>query len=103
MIPPLVKSVEVLRPYVLRVVFDDGAVREVDMGPMFEERTGPVLEPLRDPELFAQVAVEKDGRTTICWPTGMDIDPYILYGIEEADTEFGPGPAVKPVLAARRS
>lgn len=92
MIPPLVRSVEVLKSYVVRVVFDDGAVRHVDMEPTLG-RGGDVYGPLRDPDVFAQVEVERDGRTTICWPTGADIDPYVLYGIEESGTK--PGPRIK--------
>lgn len=88
MIPPLVGSVEVLRPYVVRVTFEDGAVREVDMEPTLG-RGGAVYGPLRDPDVFAQVEVI-EGRESICWPTGADIDPDVLYGLAESDSQPGP-------------
>ncbi|MDX6632055.1 MAG: hypothetical protein QOG26_60, partial [Solirubrobacterales bacterium] len=39
---------------------------------------GPVFEPLRDPELFAQVRVDSEAGT-VTWPTGADLDPIVLY------------------------
>ena len=75
--PPLVRvtSAEVLKDFVLRLSFDDGTTREVDVDDLLR---GPVFEPLRkDPELFRQVRVE--GGTTV-WPNGADIDPVVLHG-----------------------
>lgn len=70
-----VTSVEVLRDFVLRLSFDDGSIREVDVDELLR---GPVFEPLRtDPELFRQVRIE--GGTTV-WPNGADIDPVVLHG-----------------------
>jgi hypothetical protein len=72
----LIVDVEVLPPYGLRVTFDDGAVREVDLS---GELWGPVFEPLRDPERFAEVIVDPEGGT-VAWPsTGADLDPVVLY------------------------
>lgn len=39
---------------------------------------GPVFEPLRDPELFAQVEVDGESGT-VTWPTGADLDPVVIY------------------------
>jgi len=36
-----------------------------------------VFAPLRDPELFAQVAVDRDSGT-VTWPTGADLDPIFI-------------------------
>lgn len=70
-----VTSVEVLRDFFLRLSFDDGTTREVDVDELLR---GPVFEPLRkDPKLFRQVRVE--GGTTV-WPNGADIDPAVLHG-----------------------
>jgi len=44
---PDVKAAIPLHPYVVRVVFSDGEVRDVDIGPLL---SGPVFGPLRDPE-----------------------------------------------------
>lgn len=39
---------------------------------------GPVFEPLRDPQLFAQVEVDSESGT-VRWPTGADLDPIVVY------------------------
>jgi hypothetical protein len=49
---PVVAGVAVLHDHVLRLLFDDGTVGDVDFS--HEEWTG-VLEPLRDPRYFAKV------------------------------------------------
>jgi hypothetical protein len=72
-----IRSVEALQGFVLRVGFDDGTVREVDLE---AELWGPVFEPLReDPQLFRQVRVDED-LGTIVWPNGADMDPDVLHG-----------------------
>jgi hypothetical protein len=61
----------------LRLGFDDGTTREVDLE---DAIWGPVFEPLRrDPEFFRQVRVD-DELGTIVWPNGADMDPDVLYG-----------------------
>jgi hypothetical protein len=71
-----VRSVEPLEGFVLRVEFDDGTTREVDLeGDLW----GPVFEPLRQDALFRQVRV--DGELgTVVWPNGADLDPDVLHG-----------------------
>jgi death on curing protein len=71
-----VTSVEVIAQFVLRVGFNDGTVREVDLK---DELWGPAFEPLRDPDLFAQVRVDEE-LGTIVWPNGADLDPVVLHG-----------------------
>jgi Protein of unknown function (DUF2442) len=62
---------------VLRLGFDDGTVREIDL---LAELWGPVFEPLRrDPQLFRQVRVDEE-LGTIVWPTGADLDRDVLHG-----------------------
>lgn len=68
-------EVEVLDAYVLRVVFDDGEVREVDLS---EQLDGPAFEPLQDPREFAKVTVDAETGTVV-WPTGADLDPIVIY------------------------
>jgi hypothetical protein len=68
-------EVEVTGSHSLRVIFDDGAVRELDLEGQLD---GPVFEPLRDPELFAQVRVDAESGT-VAWPTGADLDPIVIY------------------------
>ena len=68
-------GVEVTGEYSLRVTFDDQAIREVDLE---DQLDGPVFEPLRDPELFAQAEVDAESGT-VAWPTGADLDPIVVY------------------------
>lgn len=68
-------EVEVLPPHGLRVVFDDGEVRQLDLA---DQLDGPVFEPLGDPAEFARVAVD-DETGTVAWPTGADLDPIVIY------------------------
>lgn len=68
-------AVEVLRPYVIEVTFGDGSRRQIDLE---AELWGPVFEPLRDPALFAQVAVDPMFGS-VYWPTGADLAPEFVY------------------------
>lgn len=61
--------------HVLRLLFSDGTVGDVDFSA--EQWTG-VLEPLSDPVFFAQVTVDYEAGT-IVWPGGIDIAPEPLY------------------------
>ena len=77
----------------LRLTFDDGLVRDLDLDPMLH---GGVLEALRDTALFARAHVDKDSGT-VAWPNGVDLDPDVLHGDYEPATGAGP-----KVLAERR-
>jgi hypothetical protein len=68
-------SVEVLRPYVLRVSFADGSTQEIDVA---AELYGEVFEPLKDPEFFARVELDAE-LGVVCWPNGADFSPEFLY------------------------
>ena len=70
------RRVEPVRGYVLRLEFNDGAVREVDFS---DELHGEVFAPLRDPALFSEVVVNPD-TGTIEWPNGADFAPEFLAG-----------------------
>jgi hypothetical protein len=72
-----IRTVEPLEGFVLRIGFDDGTVREIDLE---AELWGPVFEPLRDdPQLFRRVRVDEE-LGTIVWPNGADLDPDVLHG-----------------------
>ena len=76
MIAPEIASVSPLEPYVVRVVFADGEVRDVGIEPLLD---GPVR-PLRDREAFSRVAV--DAQTgAVAWSNGADLDPDVIYGV----------------------
>jgi hypothetical protein len=74
MAPPMI-SVAPLGGYVLRVMFADGEVRDVDLSDFLD---GPVFGPLREPELFSAVTVDPETRT-VTWPNGADLDPDAIY------------------------
>jgi len=74
---PHVDRVEVLRPHVMRLIFDDGLVRELEF--LVGQNHGTVFAPLDDPAFFAQVTVDPASRT-VAWPNGLDLDPAVLHG-----------------------
>jgi Protein of unknown function (DUF2442) len=75
---PVVTGVAVIGDHMLRLLFSDGTVGDVDLSA--EPWTG-VLEPLSDPAFFAQVTVNAEAGT-VTWPGGIDLAPEPLY--EEA-------------------
>jgi Protein of unknown function (DUF2442) len=80
---PHVTAVEPLDGYRLRVTFSDGVVGDVNLGP---ELWGPMFEPLKDPECFAQAFVDCD---TVTWPNGADLAPEWLYDAVTAQHATG--------------
>lgn len=70
-----VTKVSHLKGYSLRLEFNDGKVKEVDLG---NELYGEAFEPLKDLEFFKKVYVNPD-TNTIEWPNGADFAPEYLY------------------------
>lgn len=60
----------------LHLRFKDGAEGNLDLAE-FVSFTG-VFAPLAQPEEFAKVRLDNDAGT-VCWPSGADLDPYVLY------------------------
>ena len=56
--------------------FEDGTAGVVDLGRLI--RFEGVFAPLRDPDEFARMTVNHE-LGTICWPSGADLDPDVLY------------------------
>jgi hypothetical protein len=69
-----VTAVETTGPSTVRVWFDDGSVRDVELS---KELWGEIFEPLRDPVFFRQVLVNAE-TGTIEWPNGADFAPTFL-------------------------
>jgi hypothetical protein len=67
---PEVVGVAILRPPVMRLLFADGVVRDVQYVP--GEAQGSLIVPLDDPEYFAKVSVDSDAGTVV-WPNGLDL------------------------------
>ncbi|MGB9179793.1 MAG: DUF2442 domain-containing protein [Pyrinomonadaceae bacterium] len=70
-----VLSFEIIRPYTLRVKFDDDTEQTIDFQRVL---AGELYGPLRDLSLFNQVRVDEEVRTLV-WPNGADFDPATLH------------------------
>ncbi len=74
-----ITKVTLLEGFTVRLLFDDGSERTVDLEPFLR---GPIFAPLKtDRSLFIQVRVDPD-LGTIVWPNGADMDPDVLHGDE---------------------
>lgn len=76
--PYEIRAVEHLGGHCLRLTFADGNVGDVDLTDKLQARLGPVFEPLRDVEYFAQVSVDTEIGTVV-WPNGADLAPDVLH------------------------
>lgn len=85
-VTPAVVGVAVIRPHVMRLLFNDGVVRDVQYVP--REASGSLLEPLADSEYFARVRVDHEARTVV-WPNGLDLAPEVLHGDHEPNQDLG--------------
>jgi len=83
MMAPAVVSVVPLEPYVVRVTFADGEIRDVDIEPLLD---GPVFAALRDPDEFKRVGVDEQ-TGAVAWSNGADLDSDVIYGIALATRE----------------
>jgi hypothetical protein len=63
--------------YKLKVRFDNGETKAVDLQPHIE---GPIFEPLKDLDFFKAFYVNHD-IDTIVWPNNADFSPDFLYEI----------------------
>jgi hypothetical protein len=63
----------------IRVRFETGEVKLVDLGPHLD---GPVFEPLKDPAYFRRFTLDRD-IDTLVWPNDADFSPDFLYDIGE--------------------
>lgn len=70
----------------MRLLFDDGVVRDVEFVP--GEATGSLLAPLVDADYFAQVRVDID-LGTVVWPNGLDLAPEVLHGDHQPANPLG--------------
>lgn len=66
---------KIIRPYTLRVEFDDGIEREIDFRPVL---AGEIYGALQDERLFNQVEIDPEIHTLV-WPNGADFDPETLH------------------------
>lgn len=76
-------GVKYIDGYKLELEFENGVKKVVDFEEDLKQRSGPVIEPLKDIEHFKRVIVNKESGT-IEWESGYDCCPSFLYerGIE---------------------
>lgn len=72
-----VTRVTYLKDYQLRLEFNDGKVKKLDLK---DELYGEIFDSLRELEFFRKVAVNP-ATGTIEWPNGADFAPEFLYEI----------------------
>ena len=72
-----VDSVRHLERYRLRVTFDNGVTKDVDLA---DHLLGEVFEPLKDPKFFRRVRLNPESGT-IERPNGADLAPEFLFDI----------------------
>ena len=74
---PILHIVEarVIGGHSLYLAFDDGVSKEVDVLPLL---FGPVFEPLRDPEYFSRMTLDRRCGTVV-WQNGADFAPETLH------------------------
>jgi hypothetical protein len=80
-----VMEVEHLGGRVLRVVFSDGLVRELD----FAGTLPGALAIIDDDDVFPNVTVDVVAGT-VAWPEGVDLDPDVLHGDHAPASGTGP-------------
>lgn len=78
-----VTTAEVCGPHSLRISFDDGSSKTVNVRPLL---VGPVFEPLHDPVRFAEVTVDPVCGTVV-WPNGADLAPEALHDLPPSEPE----------------
>jgi len=70
-----ITEAEVCGPKMLRLAFNDGTRKTVEVSPLL---AGPIFEPLRDPVYFARAELDRVCGTVV-WPNGADFAPEALY------------------------
>ena len=79
---------EVCGPHSLRLRFNDGTTKQVDVSPLLD---GTIFEPLRDPAYFAMMTLDSICGTVV-WPNGADFAPEAFHELDdEAVSTASPG------------
>ena len=70
MMTKLISAVPVSN-FQVALTFSDGVIGIWDAAPLFD-RTGSLLQPLRDPAYFARCFIDAGA---LCWPNGLELSP----------------------------
>jgi hypothetical protein len=76
-----IDKVEVSGPHSLRLEFNDGLRKSVNVLPLLR---GPVFEPLLDSVYFGRVLLDPVAGTVV-WPNGADLAPEALHDLPAED------------------
>ena len=76
---------ELAGPTSLALQFSDGCNATVDLRPLL---SGAVFEPLLDPAMVAQFALDPVCKT-VCWPNGADLAPEAIRSLVPTEQEIG--------------
>ena len=79
-----------LSDYRIKVRFENGQVKVVDLGPHLE---GHIFEPLKNIKYFQRLSINQD-IDTVTWPNHADFSPDFLYEIAK---EISEQPASKEI------
>ncbi len=71
----VITAFEIVAPYTLRIVFDDGSTQVINFWPMLR---GELYAPLRNLSLFNQVRLDEE-EGTVVWPNEAAFDPATLH------------------------
>jgi hypothetical protein len=75
----IITDAQLVGEFLLRVEFNDGVEKTVDVHPLLE---GPIFEPLKDPAFFGKVYMDKRAGT-VTWPNGADFAPEALWELPD--------------------
>jgi hypothetical protein len=76
-----ITEVQVVRPHVLKLAFNDGTRKTVNVYPLL---SGPIFEPLKDPEFFSRVQLDTVAGTVV-WPNDADLAPEALHDLRAVE------------------
>lgn len=66
---------EIIAPYTLRVLFNDGKEQTINFQSLL---VGELYGPLRNENFFKKVEIDPEAHTLV-WPNGADFDPATLH------------------------
>jgi hypothetical protein len=81
----LIKKIDRIEPYRLRLLFNTGEIKTVDLyTKLIEWSQSPESKftALLDPEYFSSVKLDPE-LDTIFWDNGIDLSPEVLYAMAE--------------------
>lgn len=78
---PHIANAEYIKDYIVKIKFDNGIVKIVDIEPY--TKRGGVFSVLKDKDYFKRFFIDLN---TICWPNGADIAPERLYEIGKEES-----------------